>query len=48
MNNKEIIVPAWLVWYSESDIHPIYLPYSPIYPEDYFRIDEIKVLKEIK
>jgi hypothetical protein len=42
--DKEQVVDAWLVYYSENEWFPACLFYEPQSPEDYFRIDKVKVI----
>jgi hypothetical protein len=38
---------AWLVWYSENEIWPICLFFEPQFPEDYFQIEEVTIIRNI-
>lgn len=43
-----VAIDAWLVSYSEWDTYPICLFFEPKFPDHYFKIEKIRILRNIK
>ena len=41
-------IDAWLIWYSEGDIYPTCILFEPKFPDHYFRLEKIRILRNIK
>lgn len=41
-------IKAWLVHYSEYDTYPVCLFFEPQFPDHYFKIEVIMVLRNVK
>ena len=41
-------IDAWLCYYSEYETYPVCLFYEPKFPDHYFKLEKIRILRNIK